>query len=119
MPRHLCSAFQSGSSCVVLRSEYPNGDSQRRALVTTPQRTWRLAQRLTPSVWNDFLAFYNQVKNGVTFYFYDSFETSPRFSHDPTGQATTGRYTVRFSSDLTLTARLARLEAAWELLEVG
>ena len=119
MPRHLCSAFQSSSTCAVLRNEYPNGDSQRRSLVTTPRRTWRLAQRLTPSEWTSLQTFYSQVSGGNSFYFYDPWETSPRFSHDSTGQATTGRYVVRFASDMTLTARLARVEASWQLVEVS
>ena len=46
--------------------------------------------------------FYD-ARNGAhePFYFYDPYETNPKFSYDPTGAAVTGRYTVRFNTEST------------------
>jgi hypothetical protein len=119
MPWSLCIRFESSSDFVTLRNEYPCGDSQRRALTTTERRRWRVARRLTTAEWAAFLAFYQQVKGGQPFYFYDPWETVPRFHYDPTGIALNGRYTVRFASALTMAAGLPRVEADFELVEVS
>jgi hypothetical protein len=59
--------------------------------------------------------------NGPTdaFYFYDPYETSPKFSHDPTGVATTGRYTVRFNSEWNQSCEPGRASVNLELIEVA
>jgi hypothetical protein len=119
MPWKLCARFESSGEFVTLRNEYPSGDSNRRALTTSERRRWRVARRLTAADWTAFLAFYQQVKGGQAFYFYDPWETVPRFHYDPTGTAQNGRYRVRFASALTMAAGLPRVEAELELIEVS
>ena len=53
------------------------------------------------------------------FYSYDPYETSPKFSYDPTGVATTGRHTVRFNSDWQQSSGPARSDVEIELLELA
>ncbi len=119
MPWKLCTAFESTSEFVTLVNEYPTGDTQRRALTTTERRRWRLARKLTALEWASFLTFWEQVKGGQSFYFYDPWETVPRFHYDPTGAALNGRYRVRFAAALPLNAVLPRVEAQLELIEVS
>jgi hypothetical protein len=119
MPWNLCIRFESSSEFVTLRNEYPSGNSHRRALASTERRRWRVARRLTAADWSAFLAFYYQVKGSQSFYFYDPWDTVPRFHYDPTGTAQNGRYCVRFASALTMAAGLPRVEAELELVEVS
>jgi hypothetical protein len=51
------------------------------------------------------------------FYVYDPWDTSPRFSYDPTGQATQGRYTVRFEGGWEQSAGIGLIEVSLELVE--
>jgi hypothetical protein len=119
MPWKLCTRFESSSEFVTLWNEYASGDSHRRALTTTERRRWRVARRLIAADWTAFLLFYEQVKGGKSFYFYDFWETVPRFHYDPTGTAQNGRYRVRFASALTMAAGLPRVEVELELIEVS
>src|SRR5437867_2509997 len=100
LPNSLCRAFAHAREYPIIENDYRNGESQRAVLATTSRKRWRLAKRLTPTLLQTLRDFYD-ARNGPTepFYFYDPYETSPKFSHDPTGAAITGRYTVRFNSD--------------------
>jgi len=51
------------------------------------------------------------------FYFYDAYDTSPKFSHDPTGELMVGRYTVRFDSEWSQSCEPVRGSANIELIE--
>ena len=53
------------------------------------------------------------------FYFYDPWDTSPKFSHDPTGVATAGRYTVRFEGYWEQMVGMARGDAGISLVELA
>jgi hypothetical protein len=59
-----------------------------------------MAKRLTPTALVALRNFFD-ARNGSTepFYFYDPYDTNPKFSYDPTGVATVGRYIVRFNGD--------------------
>ena len=65
-------------------------------------------------------AFYD-ARSGPTepFYFYDPYDTNPRFSYDPTGLVTVGRYTVRFEGDWNQLTALGRSELNITLVEVA
>jgi len=65
-------------------------------------------------------AFY-EARNGPheAFYFYDPYETFPLFSHDPTGEALQGRYTVRFEGGWSQAMGLGRGDAEIQLVEVA
>jgi hypothetical protein len=81
----------------VVANEYRNGESQLSVLAANNRKRWRLAMRLPPVRFQELREFYD-ARSGATepFYFYDLCETNQRCSGDPTGQATTGRYIVRF-----------------------
>jgi hypothetical protein len=87
---------------------------------TTSRKRWRLAKRLPPIALAALRDFYDARKGATEpFYFYDPYETSPKFSHDPTGQATAGRYTVRFDSEWSQSVGLGRADVSIELIELA
>ncbi|MBZ5603319.1 MAG: DUF2460 domain-containing protein [Acidobacteriia bacterium] len=104
----------------LIENEYKNGESQRSVLATNSRRRWRLAKRLTPSALQTLRDFFD-ARNGSTepFYFYDPYDTNPRFSYDPTGVVTVGRYTVRFEGDWNQLTALGRSEINITLVEVA
>lgn len=101
-----------------MENEYPDGSSQRNKLVETSRKRWRLAKRLTPSQLQVLRIFY-EARKGATepLYFYDPYETNPRFSHDPIGASPYGRYTVRFEGEWSQSVGLGRSEVSIELIE--
>jgi phage-related protein len=120
LPQSLCRTFVHQREYPVIENEYRNGESQRAVLAINSRKRWRLAKRLTPAQLETLRDFYD-ARNGPTepFYFYDPYETSPKFSYDPTGQATEGRYTVRFESAWDQSVGLGRSDVEIELVEVS
>jgi hypothetical protein len=120
LPASLARAFVHEREYPVLDNEYRNGESQRSVQATNSRKRWRLAKRLTP-VQLAALRNFHDARKGPTepFYFYDPYETSPKFSHDPTGQAVTGRYTVRFAGEWSQSVSLGRADVSIELIEVA
>lgn len=120
LPQSLCRAFAHERAYPLIENEYKNGESQRSVLATTSRKRWRLSKRLAPTALRTLRDFYD-ARKGTTeaFYFYDPYETSPKFSYDPTGQVTTGRYTVRFNSDWQQSSGPARSDIDIELLELA
>ena len=120
LPKSLCRAFVHDRAYEVLENEYPDGASQRSRITLTSRKRWRLAKRLSASELGTLRAFYEARKGGhEPFYFYDPYETSPLFSHDPTGGALPGRYTVRFEGGWGQAAWPARLDCEIALVELG
>jgi len=120
LPHSLCRAFAHEREYPVVENEYRNGESQRAVLATNSRKRWRLAKRLTSAQLEALRDFY-EARNGPTepFYFYDPYETNPKFSYDPTGQATEGRYTVRFEGEWSQSVGLGRSEVEIELVELA
>ncbi len=120
LPQSLCRAFVHTREYPVIDNEYRNGESQRSVQATTSRKRWRLAKRLTPAQLQALRDFY-EARNGPAepFYFYDSYETIPKFSYDPSGQAVPGRYTVRFNCEWSQSLSPGRAEVEIELLEVA
>jgi phage-related protein len=120
LPQSLCRAFVHTREYPVIGNEYRNGESQRSVESSTSRKRWRLAKRLTAAQLRALRAFY-EARNGLAepFYFYDPYETSPKFSYDPTGQAVAGRYTVRFNCEWSQSASPGRAEVVIELVEVA
>lgn len=120
MPYSLSRAFAHERGYPLIENEYRNGESQRSVLATNSRKRWRLAKRLPPAALQALRDFYD-ARNGATeaFYFYDPYETSPKFSHDPTGQATQGRYVVRFNSEWNQSCEPGRSTVNIELIELA
>jgi hypothetical protein len=120
LPWSLCTAFSHSREYAVIENEYKNGESQRSKLVSTSRKRWTTARRLTPAILEDFRDFYDARKGPhEPFYFYDPWDTSPKFSYDPTGAQTTGRYTVRFDCPWTQTVGMGRADIQISLVELA
>jgi len=120
LPQSLCRAFVHAREYPALVNEYRNGESQRSVLAGNSRKQWRLAKRLTSSQLQALWHFY-VARRGETepFYFYDPYETVPKFTSDPTGQATQGRHTVRFATVWSQSAGAARSDTDFELAELA
>ena len=120
LPQSLCRTFVHERMYPLIENEYKNGESQRSVQATNSRRRWRLAKRLTPAALQGLRDFFD-ARNGPTepFYFYDPYDTNPRFSYDPTGVVTVGRYTVRFDGDWNQSIGLARVEVNIMLVELA
>ena len=120
LPQSLCRAFAHERAYPLVENEYRNGESQRSVQAATSRMRWRLAKRLPPVQLQTLRSFY-EARNGPTepFYFYDPYETNPKFSHDPTGQALAGRYTVRFEGEWNQSVGLGRADVSIELIELA
>ncbi|GIW56061.1 MAG: hypothetical protein KatS3mg082_2465 [Nitrospiraceae bacterium] len=120
LPASLSRAFIDAREYPVADNEYRNGESQRSVQANNSRKRWRLTKRLTPAQLSALRDFYEARKGPAEpFYFYDPYETSPKFSHDPTGQAVAGRYTVRFASPWQQSVTLARADLTLELIELA
>ena len=120
MPNSLSRAFVHTREYPVIDNEYRNGESQRSVQASTSRKKWTLTKRLTPTQLAALRNFYD-ARNGrhEAFYFYDPYETNPKFSYDPTGAAVTGRYTVRFNSDWSQSVGPGRSDVELELIELA
>lgn len=120
LPHSLSRAFAHEREYPVIDNEYRNGESQRSVQASTSRKRWRLAKRLTPAQLAALRDFYDECKGPTEpFYFYDPYETNPKFSYDPTGQAVAGRYVVRFNSEWSQSAALGRGDASIDLIEIA
>jgi phage-related protein len=120
LPASLSRAFVHEREYPALDNEYRNGESQRSVQANNSRKRWRLAKRLTPAQLAALLDFYDARKGPAEpFYFYDPYETSPKFTHDPTGQAVMGRYTVRFNCEWNQSISLNRSEVSVEVVELS
>ena len=120
LPWSLCVSFGRSQSFTVLINVYRNGESQRSRLVDTSRKVWKTSRRLTPSQLLEFQNFYDACKGPLTpFYFYDPWETTPKFSYDPTGVSVYGRYPVRFEGPWEQSVGLARADVEITLVQLA
>lgn len=120
LPASLSRAFAYEREYPVLDNEYRNGESQRKAQANNSRKRWRLAKRLAPAQLQTLRDFFDARKGPTEpFYFYDPYETSPKFSHDPMGQAAAGRYAVRFAGGWSQSVSLGRADVSLELVELA
>lgn len=120
MPASLSRSFAHERAYPVVENEYRNGESQRSVQATNSRKRWRLAKRLTPAQLGALRDFYDARKGPTQpFYFYDPYESNPKFSHDPTGQAVAGRYTVRFAGEWNQSVDLGRADVNADLIELA
>ena len=120
LPQSLCRAFVHERAYPLIENEYKNGESQRSVLATNSRKRWRLRKRLTPATLQALRNFYD-ARSGMfeAFYFYDPYETIPKFSYDPTGLAVAGRYTVRFDCGWSQSADPCRTDVEITLAELA
>jgi hypothetical protein len=120
MPASLSRSFAHERAYPVVESEYRNGESQRSVQAANSRKRWRLSKRLAPAQLSALRDFYDARKGPTEpFYFYDPYETNPKFSTDPTGQAVAGRYTVRFAGEWNQSVDLGRADVIIELIELA
>jgi hypothetical protein len=120
LPTTLCRTFARSQGYPVIENDYRKGVSQRAVLAVNSRKAWRLAKQLTTAQLQQFRAFYEARRGPLEpFYFYDPYEANPMFSHDPTGAATTGRYTVRFDSEWGQTLALGRVSVEIAVIELA
>jgi len=120
LPWSLSRAFVRSQDYPVVENEYAGGESQRSVLASTSRKRWRLAKRLPSAQLQTLRDFYEARKGPQEpFYFYDPWDTNPKFSYDPTGQATQGRYTVRFEGPWEQSAGIGLIEVSVELVELA
>jgi len=120
LPWSLSVAFVRSQEYPVLENEYRNGESQRSVEATNSRKAWRRHLRLALSQLAVLLSFYMEHHGPlIPFYFYDPYETSPKFSYDATGQSLAGRYTVRFGGVWVHSIGLGRADVTIELVEVA
>ena len=120
LPASLSRSFAHERAYPVVEGEYRNGESQRSVQAANSRKRWRLAKRLTPAQLGTLREFYDARKGPTEpFYFYDPYETNPKFSTDPTGQAVAGRYTVRFAGEWNQAVDLGRADVNIELIELA
>jgi phage-related protein len=120
LPQTLSVAFSRAQEYPVIDNEYRNGESQRSVEANNSRKRWRLAKRLTSAQLQTLRDFY-AARNGPVepFYFYDPYETSPKFYCDPSGATVQGRYTVRFDSDWSQSSGMGRSDVFIELFELA
>jgi len=120
LPWSLSTAFARSQGYPILDNEYRNGESQRSVLASNSRKRWRLAKRLPSAQLQTLRDFYEARKGPQEpFYFYDPWDASPKFSYDPTGQATPGRYTVRFEGGWEQNVNVGLGEVSLGLVEVA
>jgi phage-related protein len=120
LPWSLSRAFVRSQEYHVVENEYAGGESQRSVQASNSRKRWRLVKRLASAELADLRDFYEARKGPQEpFYFYDPWDTSPRFSYDPTGQQTQGRYTVRFEGEWEQAAGIGLIEVSSELVELA
>jgi hypothetical protein len=120
LPWSLCRAFRHSREFAILENDYRDGTSQRSLLVETSRKSWRLSKRLAPAALTTLRSFWDARHGPLQeFYFYDPWDTNPRFSYDPTGVATEGRYTVRFDGAWEQSCDIARADVDIALVQLA
>lgn len=117
MPYGLCTAFSESREYVQLQTLYHDGAIQRSQLAQTSRRTFSMSQRLTAALAIALKAFWDSQQGGAApFVFYNLIEGT----YDPTGNATQGRYTVRFQGSWSQNTGLARTDVPQlQLIEIA
>ena len=120
LPASLSRTFARDQEWPVLVNEYRRGEPQTGLLGNASRKRWHLVKRLTPGQMGTLYQFWTDRNGGMEpFYFYDPYETNPRFTSDPTGATMTGRYAVRFDSSWSQSCNLGRGDVEIVLVEVA
>lgn len=120
LPNNLCRAFSHRREMAVNVNLYKDGASQVGLLVSAgaPRLAWSLGYRLSASALVTLRGWYEAWQGSQwAFYFYD-LANEKTAVYDPTGAATTGRYTVRFSGGWQQSMGIGRGDVQVELVQV-
>lgn len=117
MPYALCTAFSESREYAQLQAQYHDGTTERSQLAASSRRTFKVSQRLNATKAAALKTFWDGQQGGVVpFAFYNLIEGT----YDPSGNSSTGRYTVVFRNNWSQTTGLARTDVQnLELIEVG
>ena len=98
-----------------------NAKIEQRFLLGAGARTFSVRRTWMNDTQRLALRNFYDARNGThePFYFCDPYETSPKFTYDPTGVAVTGRYTVRFNSDWSQSVTPGRSDVQIEIIELA
>lgn len=121
-PLALARKFTRKPAWLVRMNRYNSGEQQALPLVTTPRWAFEQEHGLTVAEAATLRAFHDDHQGRmIPFYMYVPSETSPRWTPDPTGAATQGRYTVRFDCPFEPSIGIGRLRVSigLVLLEVA
>jgi hypothetical protein len=120
MPATVSVAFERRQEFPLRSNTYVDGVFQASVQGTVSRKRWSLSKRLGYTALQILRTFYD-ARRGKTeaFFFYDPYETSPKFTADPTGVATTGRYKARFDMDWAQVTNAVRSDVDVTLIEVG
>lgn len=121
MPWTLAQSFQEKRTLALDQNRYPDGTVQSRVLVSSSRKGYSLSDRLTADQLADLIDFFETtcVHGTEAFYFYNVYETTPKYSYDETGVATVGRHLVRFDGPLQFSLGMGRNPAQLSLIEVS
>jgi hypothetical protein len=118
LPFSLCSAFAHTREWAADINVYANGETQRYAVPDTSRKRWRLGKRLNAEDMATLRDFWLAHRH-AEFFFYDVFETDPKFSYDPDGLDEAGRYAVRFEGNFDYTVDFPLNSVSLELVQVS
>ncbi len=120
MPAGLCRLFERTDEWAAWSNRLRDGREIVTSRTSTARRSWALVRRMTAAQLSALELFYVARRGSAEpFWFYDPWETSPKFSPDPTGTATAGRYAVRFEGQFSVEMNWPRHFAEFRLVEVG
>jgi len=119
MPWALARSFARAQPWKAKTNIYADGETQISLEVATSRKSWDLGLRLSPASLATLAAFWVTTKGPVLpFWFYDVWESVPKFSYDASGTATDGRYAVRFDGSFSTERGWPRHDVTVRLIEI-
>jgi hypothetical protein len=117
LPAGFYTALQEELRVEAFVNRYPDGSSDRAALVLNPRHFFRITRRVTPASYTTLWTFF-KAHLVAPFYFYLPRETVPPFKPDPTGENPVGRYTVVWDGNWSDQVGVGRSEVSLGMREV-
>lgn len=117
LPQVFCAALHEEHRLECFVNAYQDGRSDRAALALNSRRFFRMTRVLTSAQYSALYIFYSNHLV-APFYFYNPFETVPKFTWDASGAAPDGRYICTFDGSWSEEVRLGRSHVSFGLREV-
>ncbi len=118
LPEFICRQLTASREFLARRNDYKGGETQVALVASTSRKSFSGTVRLSPANMATWRAFF-EAHVHEPFYLYYPWETDPKWSHDPTGVASDGRYTVRFDGGWEQAMSIGRGEVSVRLVEVN